>query len=86
MYQRIFQMYPDSALAARACHYRGLAKFESGDWLDAAMYFEMYVSMNPQGREACRIMQNLAVCYQNLQDPLAAEQINEQIRQTCPQP
>ncbi len=65
-YKALVEKYPDRGLAKPAALKLGRLNFQRGQWLDAAMYFELFLEKSTQNEKPSRILYQLGQTYEKL--------------------
>jgi len=73
-YSAVIEKYPDCPLADRACLKLGRMNFEKGQWVESAMYFELFLQKYANDKRQTRILYHLGQAYEKMgKADLAAE-------------
>ena len=84
-YQAVVEKYPGSKSAKDACLKLGQMSFKIGQWVEAAVYFELFLEKAPDDPRAHRVMYDLGRAYEKMgQLELAAQVYKEFINTAEP--
>ncbi len=65
-YQAVIENYPDCKSAPYAALKLGRMDFERGQWVEAAVYFELFLEKFPQNEKPARILYQLGQTYEKM--------------------
>ena len=82
-YKALVEKYPDRGLAKPAALKLGRLNFQRGQWLDAAVYFELFLEKSTQNDKPTRILYQLGQTYEKMGQFDIAVEVYKQLIETA---